>query len=411
MKRFIKNFISLVVLQGAYYIIPLITLPYLVKVLGTENYGIIAYSLAFVQYFVITSDFGFNLSAPREIALNQEDIKKISEIFSSVIILKVGIALLGFILFTGIVLLFPKLNNYKEVLFLTYGVVIGRSLLPVWLFQGMEKMKLITFVNIFSRLIYLICIFVFVKKQTDILLVPLFNSIGFILAAFVGLYLSFKVLKVRFYFPQIKTIIFYLSDSFNFFLSRISVSVYTISNTFIIGTFGSMEMAGIYAIAEKLFTALQGIYHPLVNALYPFITKEQNVKIFKKIFSISVLSNFLMILIVFMFSDRLFNLLFSNYAIESIKVFKILIFACLIIAPSILLGYPFLAAFGHPKFTNYSVILASLIHLILLGLIVVFNRVEVNLIASLVVFTEFVVLLTRLYGSFKYKLWSIKNEY
>ena len=403
--RFIKNFISLVVLQGANYILPLITLPYLVKVLGTENYGIIAYSLAIIQYFVIMSDFGFNLSAPREIALYQENNKKVSEVFSSILILKFSIALIGLLILFLFINLFSKLQEYENILLLTYGVVIGRSLLPVWLFQGMEKMKLITYVNILSRLIYLILIFIFVNNENDIALVPLFNSTGFILAAIVGLFLSFKNFNVKFYFPSVRVLHLYLKDSFNFFLSRISVSIYTISNTFVIGTFGSMEMAGIYAIAEKLFNALQGVYHPLVNALYPFITKEQSSKLFKKIFSISVISNVIMVITVFFFANKLFAMVFSSYVEESIYVFKILIIACLIIAPSIVLGYPFLAAFGHPKFANFSVILPSILHMIFLGILVLFNSVNVTYIAYLVILTESIVLTIRLYGSFKYKLW------
>lgn len=407
MKRFIENFFSLVILQGVTYILPLITFPYLVRVLGIEKYGLIVYALAITQYFIVLTTYGFNLYAPREIALNNKDSQKINEIFSSVYIIKLFFTLFGFAILYTIIKLFPTLESNQEVYLYSYGIVIGQALMPVWFFQGIERMKLITLIDLISKSIYTIAIFIFIKSEADFFKVPIFNSIGLIVAGLSGIFIAKKYFSANFHFPKFKTILFHLKSSSNFFLSRISVSFYTVSNTFVLGTFGSMELVGIYGIAEKLFNALQGIYHPLVNALYPFITKERDTKLFKKVFFIAITLNIIGLFFVFLYSNDIFRILFKDVNPFALQTFNVLLIACLIIVPSSLLGYPFLAALGHPKYTNFSVFISSITHIIILTLLVISDNISLQFIPYAIIITESIVLSIRIYGVKKYKLWEL----
>ena len=108
-KRLFSNFFSLSFLQVASYIFPLITLPYLVRVLGPSKYGLVAFAQAFAGYFQIITNYGFIFSATREVSINRDNKDKISEIFSSVIAIQLFLAALSFIIMLAVVFIFKNI--------------------------------------------------------------------------------------------------------------------------------------------------------------------------------------------------------------------------------------------------------------------------------------------------------------
>ncbi|GAB6888631.1 hypothetical protein JCM13304A_21300 [Desulfothermus okinawensis JCM 13304] len=290
--------------------------------------------------------------------------------------------------------------------YLTFGTVIGQVIFPVWFFQGMERMKYITFLNITAKLIFTVSIFIFVHNVSDYIYVPLINSLGFIVAGILALWIVFREFKVEFYIPNISIVLSYLKDSTQFFLSRVSVSVYTISNTFIIGILLGNKMVGFYSASEKIFRALVGLYQPLNNALYPYISKMKDMKLFKKIFYIISLVNMFLWGIVLVFSNNIVEILYGggfNISSALLKIFSVL---GIIMCPTILIGYPFVAALGYPEYANYSVIVASFIHLILL--LIISPVINIYLVAFITIFSQMFVLLIRFYGIKKHNLWKEK---
>jgi PST family polysaccharide transporter len=353
---------------------------------------------------MVFTDFGYNLSAVKLVAENRNNTNKLSDIFNRVMFSKLLLLLLGFAIIIVVIFSFDKFSTDKTLYIITYGMVVGNVLFPVWFFMGMEKMKFITIITIITRTLALIPIFVFVKSANDYLLVPVINSAGAILSGVIGVIVVKQVFKLKYAVPGFKEIIHSLKDSAQYFLSRISVSVYTISNVFTLGLFGTTTMVGYYSAAEKLFIALQNAYVPVNNSLYPYMTKTKNTAVFKKIFWFITIANTILIAGLFIYSKEILYLIYKIQDKQSILVFKLLLAACVLIIPSILLGYPFLGAMGYSKFTNKSVITSSIFHLCGLIFLVLTNNLTIYSVAGMLIITEGVVCGIRAWGAYKFNL-------
>jgi PST family polysaccharide transporter len=164
-QRLSDNFISLVILQFINYLLPLFLIPYLIRILGIEGFGIYSFILAIIMYGVKMSDYGFELSATYHISLHKKNKEKLNEIFSSVLSIKFLIALFYLVIISILVVFIDKLFMYKEFIFLAFGMVFGHLMFPLWFFQGMEKMRYIMYLNGFSKLFFVISVFIFVKED------------------------------------------------------------------------------------------------------------------------------------------------------------------------------------------------------------------------------------------------------
>lgn len=409
-KMLIHNFIALAILQGSNYILPLITIPYLTRVLGIKLYGLTVFATAFTSYFSMLTDYGFNLSATREIAKNRNDKNKISTIFSSVMIIKLILLLVSFLILIIAITFIDKFNKYWMVYLFSFGTVIGMTIFPEWLFLGMEKMKLITYINLIGKTISTFAIFIFIKEKSDYVIVPIINSISFLIIGLLSLVIVKRYLSVELKVPTKQQLLYSLKDSTQYFTSRISASIYSVSNTFVLGLVTSTTVVGYYTIAEKIYRAVLGLYKPAVDVLYPFFSKEKNINLFKKIFYLCTFLNFLLMIVIYFFAGEIVYLVAGENLIESVYTLKVFTVILLITGPSYLIGYPLLAAFGFPKYANYSIVLGSIFHLIGLIILLIFSKVSIHLIIYLVLITEAIVFYIRIKGIKRNNIWEKKSK-
>lgn len=386
-KRLFENFFSLSVLQAANYILPLITFPYLVRVLGPDKWGLITFAQAFIQYFMILTDYGFNLSATRDISLHRDDKAKIAEIFSAVTFIKLVFVLASFVAMAGIVLGFNKFRVEWPVYFLTFGMVVGNMLFPVWFFQGMERMKYITLLNILFRSIFTVSIFIFVRQASDYHFVPLLNTLGFMVAGVLGFRIVLKEFGVKLTRPEWRVIRCHLTSGWHTFISGVAISMYTVTNTFLLGLFTNDTIVGYYTAAERVYLALAQLFNPLYQALYPYIVKlvkesrEKTLNLLNKLlFFISILTCTLW-LILFLFARPLLNLLLGNAFEESVIIFKILSPLIIVVPIAYIFFYLALLAFKLDRYYSRIYLIGGLLNLSLVFIFLVLMGMEARGVA------------------------------
>ena len=406
-RNILNNLFSLTSIKVFSFALPLVTFPYLIRVLGVEYFGLIVFAQASMYYFEILVDFGFNLSATREVALNTKNDNRLDEIVSSVLSIKFLLLVLSSFFLIFIVNFFDRFSEDSMLYYFSFLKVCALAFFPIWFFQGIEKMKYIMLIDVISKSIFTILIFVFVDSESDYLLVPLISGLGYFVGSILAL--SFVFIKFNRSFTICSFSVLYntLSDSSMFFLSRVSVSLYTTSNAFFLGLVTSNIMVGYYAIAEKLYMVLRQMYQPLVQVIYPYISKTRNIKFFIKGYFIIVICNFLLIYLLWFFASDIILLITREPFLESIRVFKIFLIVASVVVPSILLGYPFLAALGFKKEANYSTIFGSVFHLIILGGLYLTNKIDIYNIVYLLIFTEIIVFSYRCTVVLKNKLFKV----
>jgi PST family polysaccharide transporter len=338
-KVVMKNVAFLSAIQAVSYILPVIILPYLFRILGPDHFGLISFAQAFVQYFSILTDYGFSVSATKEISLCHNDINKTSRIFSSVMIVKIVLAFASAIILGALIYVIPRFHQDSLVYVLSFGAVIGNALFPVWFFQGEEKMKYIAGLNIIGEVVFIACIFLFVKNKTDYLMVPVITSSVCIMTGLLGQYVVFRQFKVNFKIPSLHKIKQELKAGWNVFISIVAINAYTNTRVFAVGMLTNNSMTGFYSIAEKvanvaqtfplssfsqaIFPRLSKIFHKNKNLAYRIMTQIQH---------ITILISLIFLPMIFIFTPYIVRLVCGGFYDETILTLRLLIISVFFIS-------------------------------------------------------------------------------
>lgn len=371
----IKNFIYLVLIQVAYYIFPLISLPYLVRILGPEKYGLVAFAQSFIGYFILITNYGFDLSATREVSINRAHKEKLSEIFSSVIYTKALLLSLCFIILM-VLLQLNKFHKDSMLYILTFAIILGQSLFPLWLFMGLEKMKYITIFTILERAVFTLTVFIFIKSPKDYIYVPLLNTVGYLTSGILGMYVSIFHFNITFKVFNMNAVLSQIRQGWNSFIATTCMSLYSTSNIFILGLFAGNTTIGYYAAAEKLIHAVQVMLAPLSKAVYPYISKTANeekaraLKFIKKVICINVVLGLVFSFTIFFAANLLIKTILGPMYKESIYILKILAFLPLCAAIVDVLGFQTMLPFKMDKELAKILLTAGIFNIIVAFLLI-----------------------------------------
>lgn len=269
----IQNFLFLAIIQLSNVLISIISMPLLIQGIGVDQFGLVNLSLSVIILLNIMVGFGYNLSAPREVAINQNNKTALSHLLSNVFSAKILLAgLAAFMILLGVF----GLNLFKEyALILVYSVLLlfSEATLPLWFFQGMEKMKLISIANIFSKLLFLMGIVLFIHSPELSKWVNFMMGFsGLLINLFLLAYIH-TFLQIRFYRPQFSAIWASLKENVLFFFSNLASHVSINGGLIILSFFAEAQTLGMYSLAERVVMVLRLFPAIIIQAIFPNASK------------------------------------------------------------------------------------------------------------------------------------------
>jgi len=364
-----SNFVYLAVLQGLNLILPLLTFPYLIRILGVEYFGLLSFSFAFITYFQIITDYGFNATGTRDISLAEGDFRKQNLIFNQIMSAKLLLVIFSFFAMMIIVFSFEIFRTYWIIYLFSFGSILGQALFPVWYFQGIQKMKYITYLNLITKIIFTLALFVFIRKKSDYYLVPVFNALGFISSGIFALFYLWKDFDIKFKIQPLKGIILQLQKSKYVFLSELKISLFTNTNTVILGILSGNQAVGYFSAAEKLARAIGNLQTPISNTIFPYLSKEmaqdklQTIQKIKKITIVGTLLFSILIIVCFFFAEQIIEIIYGKAMFSSVLIFRILILIPLLSFLDTMYGKQILLNLGRDHLYFRVIVFATILNL------------------------------------------------
>ncbi|MEE9684334.1 oligosaccharide flippase family protein [Lelliottia amnigena] len=271
--KVMKNIASLGAMQVINYLLPIVLMPFLVVSIGIENVGLIATFTAIAAYMQLIIDYGFNLSATREISKKGYDNDVASVVTSAVLNIKLVLSLTFLVISYLSFYFIDTLNVHTDIFMLTIGIMIFQSFFPVWHFQSAEKMQYITVCNSLPKIIAAAMVFYFVKSPDDTWKV----QACFFGGSLVSFIFALVILKRNFDFRyglSLADSILQLKIGYSIFIARFASGLYKNFNILVLGFFAGTSAVGVYSIAERILRSAQMVQNVLGDSLYPSLAKK-----------------------------------------------------------------------------------------------------------------------------------------
>lgn len=359
-----KNVLSMSILQMGNFIVPLITIPYLTRVLGAFGYGQIAFVQAVMAFLIMFVEFGFGMSAASKIAENQKDKIVVSQIFFATWAVQFIIFISLLITFLLLINYIPRLEEAKTLFLISLIGFFGNFLSPYWLLQGLEKMSGIVITQLVVRVLSIPAIFIFVDNQNDATIVILINALVMFLSGVFFLYWVHSKRLLCLVLPAWIDVRTTLIEGSYYFFSRISTAIYTNSISMVIGFIVNHQNYAYFSIADKVRLAFQTSISPIGAAVYPRIcflyrtSVPDALKLLMRsgflIVGLSIFSTFF----IFIFAEKIILIVAGKKFLDATHILKIIAFLPAITSLSYVFGMQFLIPRGfimHVNITTFVV--------------------------------------------------------
>lgn len=355
----VRNFFSLSLLQATSYLFPLITIPYLSRVLGVEYFGLVNFANSFTTYFTLIVNYGFTLSGTREIAQSNKDNIILGFIFNKIIFSKIILFIFSTIIFFISFIFTDKISNNKLLYILFYLNIFFNIFYPTWFFQGVQKLHITAFLTFIIKLIFTILIFIFIKTKDDYIFYPLATLIGQIFISFFSIYYIVNKYNFKIKFPGFFNILYTLKDGTQLFFTTIVIHLYTTTNLVLLGFFTGDREVGLFSAAYKIVVLIMSLFlSPLGQSLFPNIgiafstSLTAGILKIKKAIKIMLVLTIIPSLIIFTFSKIIILKIFGLEFKDAIITLRIMSFIPVIIGLSNIYGIQGLINLKKDKIIN-----------------------------------------------------------
>ena len=281
--KVVENYFFMTALQIISSAFGVLIYPYLIRVLGAESYGLYVFAVATASYFVGIVSFGFSFPGVKAIAQNKDNLQIKSAVVSSVFTSKILLGIVSLVIFIGLLLTVPLLKDHKGLFLIVYAQILSEIFFPIWYFQGVQKMKIVTYFQLAFRILSLPFIFILVRSTDDLLQYAFIATLSVVLPA-VALYVYLirrENLTIRLQpISKLKT---YFKEATPFFWSSTAGTIKQESVTIIIGAFFGMKDVALYDLANKLIMLPRMLTMSINTALFPKVIEDIKTETIKKI--------------------------------------------------------------------------------------------------------------------------------
>lgn len=382
--------------QGFNLVTPLLVIPYIVSVCGEENFGKASVGMALSFFLMVFIDYGSDIVGVREVSINRDNYLNLKKIVSATYFAKSFLLLSVISIASILIFSIPFFKSEKTLFILALTVLIGQFLNPTWFLQGIENVKWITYSNIISKTIYVVCIFLFIKSESDYVYINLFWGIGMILAN--GFFLLMILIKHKFGFLKFnKTdVVSFLKRDFKMFTSQVFMSIQMYSPVILISFFGNNLMAGQYKIVDQVIVVFKTYILLFFNFVYPKICFLLQTNSKKGIFNWKIYNgtNFVFItlsmIVVYFFSYDIVSYFNPTNRYVLSRLLEIAVFYPILIAVSIPLKQLVLG-WNHNRFYINTTTVTVVLNL--LAIIVLIPKFKVYGVFYSLIITEVIVIL------------------
>lgn len=270
----IKNGFWMYLMQIFNTVIPLLTLPYITRILGASQYGVFSIALNFLTYFQVIVEYGFGMSATRKIALSNKEKATINKTFTTVLISRFGL----FILCCAFTLIYFLLSNTDSeecvCLVILMVALLGNCMQLNWFFQGMQQMQFISIISIVSRSVSVALTFLFVKTSDDLMLYCLLYAIAPFINGALGVFIAHTKYGLRLISVKMSEIIAELKEGWYVFTTQLSAKVFGAIGITFLGMFATSSEVGIYSAINKIPNMIILAWTPIAQIMYPISSKK-----------------------------------------------------------------------------------------------------------------------------------------